>query len=583
MEEVGRSASSGIEPPTASATTPSVPAAGEPRTRGFLFCDLRGYTAFVEAHGDQDASVLLERYRSIVRGAVARATGAEVRTEGDSFYVVFPSASPAVRCGLDIVAAAAAATAETPERPIRVGVGVHAGESVEHAEGYVGSAVNIAARVCAQAEPGEVLVTETVRSLVRTSLAVSFTPRGHPRLKGIAEPIVLYRVTSGAAVVGRTSLRPRPTSALAGLAVLGAALVVAGAAVVARPWEPATGGSPSPGTTVPPSAVSPAPSGVPSASASASAGVAPETLPGRLAYIASQVIGVDPNPRWQLFVADAAGGEPKRMTELTDRVMLAAWSPDGRELVYTLQGAEDVPPRVVAVESAPSWTQRPWPWATDIIVWEGRQYLLNSIDWSPADELIVDGGDDNDISRIFAISADGTTVRLVTEPDPELQPANAGDSLPAVSPDGSTIAFVSGSSSRTRSVWAAGSDGTGRIQVTAHIIPRVVGATNAGAAGPSWSPSGASLVFAGQQEKDGRVDIWTIDAQGTNLRQLTDDDLTDERPAWSPDGRWIAWTRTVAGQRQIWVMAPDGRGARPLVVGAKGEQLDLVGWAPDPG
>jgi hypothetical protein len=77
------------------------------RTRGFLFCDLRGYTAFVEAHGDRAAAELLERYRAIVRTAVARAAGAEIRTEGDGFYIVFPSASPAVRCGLEIVAAPA--------------------------------------------------------------------------------------------------------------------------------------------------------------------------------------------------------------------------------------------------------------------------------------------------------------------------------------------------------------------------------------------------------------------------------------------------------------------------------------------
>ncbi len=126
-------------------------------TRGFLFADLRGYTAYVEAHGDAAASALLDVYRRLMRDTIARHDGAEIKTEGDSFYVVFSSASGAVRCGLDVVAAAAASGIADPDHPIRVGVGVHAGESVAGAEGYVGSAVNIASRVCAQAKPGEVL------------------------------------------------------------------------------------------------------------------------------------------------------------------------------------------------------------------------------------------------------------------------------------------------------------------------------------------------------------------------------------------------------------------------------------------
>jgi len=75
---------------------------------------------------------------------------------------------------------------------------VHAGETAETGEGPVGSAVNIAARVCAQARAGELLVTDTVRSLTRTRLTVRFTPRGNPSLKGIREPISLFAVQAAA-------------------------------------------------------------------------------------------------------------------------------------------------------------------------------------------------------------------------------------------------------------------------------------------------------------------------------------------------------------------------------------------------
>jgi outer membrane protein assembly factor BamB/class 3 adenylate cyclase len=163
-------------------------------THGFLFADLRGYTHFVETRGDDAAAGLLRRYRALVREVISEFGGAEIRTEGDSFYVVFPLASSAVLGGLAILAAADQATRANPGEPLTVGIGIHAGETAETGEGPVGSAVNIAARVCAQARAGELLVTDTVRSLTRTRLTVTFTPRGSPSLKGIKEPIFHFAV-----------------------------------------------------------------------------------------------------------------------------------------------------------------------------------------------------------------------------------------------------------------------------------------------------------------------------------------------------------------------------------------------------
>ena len=208
-------------------------------TRGFLFADLRGYTAFVEQRGAAAAAELLTQYRALAREAIGRFGGAEIKTEGDSFYVVFDSVSSAVRCGLAITTAAAAA-----DEPIRVGVGIHAGETVEADGGYVGSPVNIAARICAQAGPGEVVVSETVRALTTTVLPVQFKSRGRRQLKGIADPIELFAVTEAAAGAtawpsrGRRRLSRRGRAALVG----GAALLVA--AAVGIGWfamQPSTG------------------------------------------------------------------------------------------------------------------------------------------------------------------------------------------------------------------------------------------------------------------------------------------------------------------------------------------------------
>ncbi len=205
-------------------------ATGSAGTNGFLFCDLRGYAAFVDAHGDHAAADLLAAYRSLVREAVAAHAGAEIRTEGDSVYVVFPTASAAVEAGLGIVDAAA--SAGTAERPMRVGVGIHAGETLATGEGPVGGAVNIAARVCARAEAGEVLVTDTVRAITRTMLPYAFVPLGTQPLKGIRGGVALYRVEAvpagRVAHLRRRLAARRGRAVLAGLAV--AVLAVAGAA-----------------------------------------------------------------------------------------------------------------------------------------------------------------------------------------------------------------------------------------------------------------------------------------------------------------------------------------------------------------
>jgi class 3 adenylate cyclase len=163
--------------------------------RGFLFSDMRGFTAFAERQGNSAAAAAVSRFLAIARTAIARHEGAEIKTEGDAIHAVFPSASSAVLCGLDIVDAAAELNEREPDRPLGLGVGVHAGEAVETAEGYIGRAVNIASRLCSAAKPGEVLVSSTVKGITQSSIPVGFIPRGTRRLKGIQDPIVVYSVT----------------------------------------------------------------------------------------------------------------------------------------------------------------------------------------------------------------------------------------------------------------------------------------------------------------------------------------------------------------------------------------------------
>ena len=162
--------------------------------RAFLFSDLRDYTSYVEAKGDAAAARLLREYRTLVRREVARHDGGEVKTEGDSFYVVFDSASSALECAVAILRAADAQNGRDPASPLRIGVGLHAGETVEYDDQFVGSAVNIASRLAGKAGAMELLISDTLRGLVRTSQSLPMSERGALELKGVAERIRAWNV-----------------------------------------------------------------------------------------------------------------------------------------------------------------------------------------------------------------------------------------------------------------------------------------------------------------------------------------------------------------------------------------------------
>jgi len=221
--------------------------------RGFLFSDVRGFTAFAERHGNAAAAAMVGRFLEIVRAAIARHEGAELKTEGDNIHAVFPSASGAVLCGLDIVESAAELNAREAGTRLNLGVGIHAGEAVETAQGYIGRAVNIAARLCAVARPGEVLVSSTVKGITQASINVGFIPRGRRRLKGIQDPILVYAVSRDPDAKAPFELPGwlRDVGSAAGAVIALAAIVAIGGPLlfgspVAKPASSATPGQPTP-------------------------------------------------------------------------------------------------------------------------------------------------------------------------------------------------------------------------------------------------------------------------------------------------------------------------------------------------
>ena len=164
--------------------------------RTFLFSDLRDFTVFVETHGDRATAELLKVYRRIVRAEVATHAGAEIKTEGDSFYVVFQTAGEAVRCSVGIVRRIRRHNQLHPDRAILVGIGINTGEAIEQDGGFVGSAVIIASRLASQATALQILISATVHEMVRTAAIAPMRDLGAWHLKGVTEAIRVFEVGS---------------------------------------------------------------------------------------------------------------------------------------------------------------------------------------------------------------------------------------------------------------------------------------------------------------------------------------------------------------------------------------------------
>jgi class 3 adenylate cyclase len=129
--------------------------------RAFLIADLRGYTRFTNEQGNEAATELAARFASIVRDVVAEHDRALLELRGDEAMCVFPLALDALRASVDVQSRLRSPSDSQDPLPLGVGIGIDVGEAVPMGEGYRGAPLNVAARLCAVARPGQILATET--------------------------------------------------------------------------------------------------------------------------------------------------------------------------------------------------------------------------------------------------------------------------------------------------------------------------------------------------------------------------------------------------------------------------------------
>jgi adenylate cyclase len=155
--------------------------------------DIADSTALTERLGDAAFRAKARDLDATLRGVIREHAGTPIEGKllGDGVLAVFTSARQAIEAAL-----ACASVGGDAGLPLHLGV--HAGDVIREENNLYGGAVNIASRIAGLSAAGELLVSETVRSLARTSGGVSFEDRGRRRLKGVGEPVRVWAVREGA-------------------------------------------------------------------------------------------------------------------------------------------------------------------------------------------------------------------------------------------------------------------------------------------------------------------------------------------------------------------------------------------------
>ena len=170
--------------------------AGEPYVetafRAILFTDIEGSTSLTQYLGDARAMSVLHAHDEIVRDALERHGGSEVKHTGDGLMAAFRSVAGGIESAVKIQQGIAGATNRLGVQ-VRVRIGISAGEPVTEGDDLFGAAVQLAARLCSRAEPGSILVSGAVHDLALGKGFV-FRKRGALRLKGFDEPMQAFDV-----------------------------------------------------------------------------------------------------------------------------------------------------------------------------------------------------------------------------------------------------------------------------------------------------------------------------------------------------------------------------------------------------
>jgi class 3 adenylate cyclase len=158
-----------------------------------MFTDIEASTTMTRRLGDAGAQDVLHRHNEIIRGALHTNLGTEIKHTGDGIMASFGTASAALTCAMSVQQALAEHNEGEPASRVRVRIGLNAGEPVAEDGDLFGTAVQMASRICARAEPGQILAANVVRELA-AGKPFLFSDQGAVVLRGFEDPVRLYEV-----------------------------------------------------------------------------------------------------------------------------------------------------------------------------------------------------------------------------------------------------------------------------------------------------------------------------------------------------------------------------------------------------
>jgi Tol biopolymer transport system component len=255
-----------------------------------------------------------------------------------------------------------------------------------------------------------------------------------------------------------------------------------------------------------------------------------------LAFIRYQRSGIS-----DLYVVPMEGGEPRRLTNWNTSIWGLSWTPDGRELVYSVW--EPPSSRLFRINATSAQPNRGSPLAD--IPWGAEGLSISRPrPGQPARLAFQTITRDADI-HMMDLEAGLVQDTIQSRP---FSNSTRVEASARFSPDGNRIAFVSHRSG-VPEIWVAGRDGSGLRQITS------LGAEQLVVGG--WSPDGADIAFDAAIE--GNSDVYVVGADGGRLRRLTSEPSTDGIPSWSGDGRWIYFASTRGGvMPDVWRIPAGG-------------------------
>ena len=242
----------------------------------------------------------------------------------------------------------------------------------------------------------------------------------------------------------------------------------------------------------------------------------------------------------EIYVMDADGDKPRKLTDSPLVDWDPSWSPDGRHIAFTANG-------------------RPGDWGArggdlEIYMMEANgsnlRKLTNNLRqdtdpaWSPDGKHIAYASTIDRNNEIYVMDVDGGKPRKLTSGDVHIH-----NWKPSWSPDGNRIAFTSNRDGNLE-IYVMDADGGNQQRLTSS------GDVHIHNWKPSWSPDGNRIAFS--SNRDGNWEIYVMNADGGQQRNCTKDIHGDD-PSWSPDGKRIAFVSERDGNKEIYVINADGR------------------------